>query len=156
MAVRDFHHRPYRRVLLFIPTVMTFLFISFFSIYVDHFFLRTVYISLASTLQLGFISLILFREAPFQNRRSQWLTGSFFATGAALWFIRLLESLISQDQQPQFSEQSIILTSLIIVGFGVVVFTSMGFLLMIRERTGEALRESEEKAGGRSPQTADG
>jgi PAS domain S-box-containing protein len=141
-AVREFQHRSYRRNILFLPAIVTLIFVSFFSAYVDNFFLRTVYISLLSTIQMGSIALILFREGPFQLNRSQWVTGCFFATGATLWFIRLLERLIYQTQ---FWGPSIVLSALLILGFGVIVLTSIGFMLMIRERAGEALQKSEER-----------
>ncbi len=142
VAVREFQHRSYRRDILFLPIIVTFIFISFFSAYVDSFFIRTIYISLLSSLQMGSIAVILFREGPFQLNRSQWLTGFFFATGAILWSIRFVERFIYQTQ---FWGPSIVLTALLILGFAVVVLTSFGFMLMIRERAGEALRESEEK-----------
>jgi PAS domain S-box-containing protein len=141
-AVREFQHRSYRRDILFLPIIVTFIFISFFSAYIDNFFLRTVFVSLLSAVQMSAIALILFREGPFHLYRSQWLTGCFFAAGATLWSIRLVERFIYQTQ---FWGPSVVLTALLILGFGVVVLTSFGFMLMIRERAGEALRESEEK-----------
>jgi len=144
-AVREFQRRSYRRNLLFLPAIVTTLYISFFWAYIDSISLRTVYISLVSGIQMGFIASILFREVHFQIRRSQWLTGCFFAAGAALWFIRFLEWSASPLHEPQSFGPSIVLTALLVLGFGVVVLTSIGFLLMIRERAGEAVRESEQR-----------
>jgi PAS domain S-box-containing protein len=142
VSVRAFQYRAYRRDLLFLPTIVTFIFISFFSAYVDNFFLRTIYISLLSAIQMGSVATILFRERPFHLSRSQWLTGCFFAVGAVLWFIRFLERVIYQTQ---FLGPSIVLTALLLMGSAVVVLTNLGFLLMIRERVGEELKESENR-----------
>ncbi len=141
-AVKEFQHRSYRRILFTLPTIVTFIFISFFLVYIDNFIVRTFYISLLSSVQMGSIALILFGEGPFQRNHSQWFTGCFFATGALLWFILLPERFI---RQTHVLEPSIVLTVLLILGFGVVVLTSIGFLLMIRERAGEALKESGER-----------
>ncbi|MGO9215444.1 MAG: sensor histidine kinase, partial [Syntrophales bacterium] len=85
---------------------------------------------------------ILFRGGSFHLYRSQWLTGCFFVAGAMLWSVRFLERFIYQTQ---FWGPSIVLTALLMLGFGIVVLTSFGFMLMIRERAGKALREGEER-----------
>ena len=141
-AVREFQHRLFRYNILFLPAVATAIFISFFWAYNDNIFLRTVYISLVSGIQMWFIALILFRDVPFQIRRSQWLTGCFFAIGAILWFTRFLEVDTTPHQQPQVFGPSNVRAILLVLGFGNVVLTSIGFMLMIRERAGEVLQKA--------------
>lgn len=144
-AVREFQHRSYRRDLFFLPAIITFLFISFFWAYVDSIFLRAVYMALVSAIQMGFTASILFRQGSFQIRRSQWLTGFFFATGAIAWFIWCLRWLVFPSQPVQYLRPSIVLEALLLLSFAVVFLTSIGFLLMIREQAGEALQQSEGK-----------
>jgi PAS domain S-box-containing protein len=144
-AVREFQHRSYRRDFLFLPAIVTIIYFLFFWAYVDSIFSRTVYISLVSAIQMGFVASILFRERPFQIRRSQWLTGSFFAMGALLWLVRFMEVLVSPYRGIHVLGPSIAVTVLLLMGFGVVFLTSVGFLLMMREQAGDALQESEER-----------
>lgn len=144
-AVREFQHRTSRREMLYVPAIVTFFFFLFFWAGVDSIVLRSAYISLLSAIQMAFITLILLRKGPFQVRRSQWLTGALFAVGALLWFNRFLEVAVFPGRAGQFLELSVVMTVLLLLGFGVVFITSVGFLLMIRERAGEKIKQSEEK-----------
>jgi len=98
-AGREFQHHSYKRDFLFLPTIVTFIFISFFWAYMDSIFLRAVYISLVSGIQMGFIASILLHEGPYQTSRSQLLTGSFFAMGSIVWLTWFLRLLVSPYQQ---------------------------------------------------------
>ncbi len=134
-------HLPHKRSLLFLPPIFTFIFITFFWAYADRLFLRALYVTLVSGIQLGYIAWILFRQVPFHIRRSQWLTGSFSAVGAMIWFSFLLGIIISPPQKTELLPPTIVSSILIILAFGVVNLSSIGFLLMMRERTEEVLHE---------------
>ncbi len=141
-AVRQFQHRPYRRGFFFLPTIATVLVISFFWVYQNNIFMRTIYISLMSGIQMGAVAWALFRGLPFHLGRSQWLTGSSFIAGALIWFTRFSQWILSPYQQTASLGPSVLLTALLILGFGTVFLTSVGFLLMIRERAGKELLDS--------------
>lgn len=146
-AVRDFQHRRYSRTVLFLPAITAWLYFWFFWAYRDSMFLRTVFISLLSSVQMAAIAWVLFRNAPapVQIRRSQWFTGCFFAAGSLLWLVRLFEVFVFPSDQAHILGKTWLRASMISIGSGLVILTGIGVLLMIRERAEEELRESEER-----------
>jgi hypothetical protein len=145
VAVRKFQHCPYRRDLFFLPAAATILFFLFFWAYTDDMFARSIYITFVSGIQTGFIASILLRDSSLQVRRPQCFTGCMFALVAALWFIRFFELLISPGQRTIFQDTNPFWTVVLILGSGVIILISIGALLMIRERSEEDLRRSEEQ-----------
>jgi len=144
-AVREFQNRPYSRLFLFLPMIATWIYFWFFWAYQDSMFLRTVFIALLSSIQMAAIAWILFRNAPLQIRRSQWFTGCFFAVGSLLWLVRLFEVFVFPPYQAQILGKTWLRAGTLSSGSGLVILTGIGVLLMIRERAGEELRESEER-----------
>jgi PAS domain S-box-containing protein len=145
VAVRKFHHRPYRRELLIFPPAATFLVFLLSWAYPDTMFVRSVYITLVSAIQAGFIALILLRDASPRTRRSQWFTGCVFALITLLWLGRLFELLISPARPTRTLEIHPLWAVILLSGIGLVILMNIGALLMIRERSEEHLRESEER-----------
>ena len=144
-AVRQFQGRPYHRGVLLFPPAATFVFFWYFSAYVDNVSYRVTFISLLSILQISAIIRPLFREAPAHERRSCWLTGFAFFVYALVFLNRLLEALTLSYGQMSVLVVTTLRNISITAGFGVAILSSIGFVLMIRERTEEALRESEKR-----------
>lgn len=145
VAVRKFHHRPYRRDLLVLPAAVTFLVFSLSWAHQDTIFVRSVYIPLVSAIQAGFIASLLLREASPRTRRSQWFTGCVFALITLLWLGRFFELLISPAPPTRTLDMHPLWSVILLSGIGLVILMNIGALLMIRERSEEYLRESEER-----------
>jgi PAS domain S-box-containing protein len=146
VAVRKFHHRPYRRDLLALPAAATFIVFSFTWANPETIFARSVYITLVSAIQAGFIASVLLRDASPWTRRSQWFTGCVFALIALLWLSRFFEVMISPLPPTRtLPDMHPIWTVMLLSGIGLVILINIGALLMIRERSEEHLRESEER-----------
>ena len=144
-AVRQFQGRPYHRGVLLFPPAATFVFFWYFSAYVDNVSYRVTFISLLSILQISAIIRPLFHEAPAHERRSYWLTGFAFFVYALVFLNRLLEALTLSYGQMSVLVVTTLRNVSVTAGFGVAILSSIGFVLMIRERTEEALRESEKR-----------
>jgi len=145
LAVRKFHHQLYRRELLLCPVAATFLVSLFFLIYTDNIFIRSLYITLVSAMQAGFVASILFQNTSPRTRRSQWFTGSVFALIALLWLSRFVELLISPVPLSRALDLAPLWAVILLLGIGVVILLNIGALLMIRERSEESLQQSEKQ-----------
>jgi PAS domain S-box-containing protein len=143
-AVRQFQGRTYNTGILLFPVAATFIFFWYFSAYADNLLYRIIFISILSILQTGSIVRTLLRNPPAKERLSYWLTGFAFLMMAVVWLNRLLEALTLPYGQLSILQATTFRNTGVIVSLGVVVLSSIGFLLMIRERADEALRESEE------------
>ena len=144
-AVRKFHRRPYRRDLLLLPPVATLLFFLFFWAYTDNIYARSLYITLLSGLQTGIIASFLLRGASPRTRRSQWFTGVVFAVITLLWGSRFIELILSSAPPNPLLAMGPLWTVVLVAGVGLVILLNVGALLMIRERSEDHLRESEER-----------
>ena len=145
VAVRKFHHRPYRRELLIFPPVVTFLVFLLCGAYSNTMFVRVVYIALISAIQSGIIAAILLMDASPRTRRSQWFTGCVFALITLLWVGRVFELFISPAPPMHPADVHSLWAAVLLAGIGLVILLNIGALLMIRERSEEHLRESEER-----------
>jgi len=145
VAVRKFHHRQYRRDLLVLPAAATFLVFSLSWANPDAIFARGVYITLVSAIQAGFIASLLLWDTSPKTRRSQWFTGCVFALITLLWLGRFFELLISPAPQTWTLDMHPLWTVILLSGIGLVILINIGALLMIRERSEEYLRDSEER-----------
>ncbi|MCX5906750.1 MAG: response regulator [Deltaproteobacteria bacterium] len=142
-AVREFQGRPCRWGMLFSPVIA----ISFFAlVYMDNLAYRVAFIAGLATLQVSAIAWLLFRDSPIQERRSQWLNGSFFFLGAILWFHRFLDVLIGPSEHMLPLATWAFGNLSLIMALGVMILTSIGFLFMTQERVGQEQRETEEAA----------
>jgi PAS domain S-box-containing protein len=144
-AVRQFEGRAHSRALLLLPTVATFVFFSYFSLYTDNLVLRVVFISALCVVQTGAIVWVLFHGAPVSGRRSYFLTGFAFVVIWLIWLNRLMEGFLLPYSQLSVLEPTILGNASIMAGFAVVVVSNMGFMLMIRGKAEEMLRLSEER-----------
>jgi PAS domain S-box-containing protein len=144
-AVRQFQDHPHHRGFLLLPPAATFLFFWYFSEYVDNVSARIMFISFLSIVQISVIVRALFRDTPVQEKRSSWLTGSAFVVMAVIWVNRLLEAFTLPYGNLSALKATAFRNASVTAWLGVVIFSSIGFVLMIRERANEALRESEEK-----------
>jgi PAS domain S-box-containing protein len=145
IAIRKFHYRPYRPELLIFPVAATFLFMLFFQVYWDNISPRSFYITLVSAMQAGFIAVILLRDASPRTRPSQWFTGTVFALISLLWLGRFIDLLISPAPPNRTLDLHPLWVVILLSGIGLVILMNIGALLMIRERSEEHLRESEER-----------
>ena len=144
-AVREFQGRSYSRTILLIPPAATFIFFWYFSTYVDNLVYRVVFISVLTILQISAIAWVLFRDTPVQGRRSYWLTGFAFLLFDLLFLIRLLEALTMPYNQLSVLQATTFRNASLITSLGVVILSSIGFVLMMRERAEEMLRQSEQR-----------
>ncbi len=145
-AVREFQgRRNSRGVLLLLPAV-TFGFFWFFSGYTDKLFYRIIFISLLSILQSGAIAWLLFHGAPIDQRRSYWLTGFCFIVYALVFMNRFLEAFTLPYAQLPILIATTLRNASVGASFGVAILSTVGFVLMIRDRTDHALRQAEERA----------
>ena len=119
--------------------------ILLFWVYPNTGFVRAVYIALVSAIQSGFIAAILLTDASPRTRRSQWFTGCVFVLLTLLWLGRVFELLISPAPPLQPREVHPLWAAILLSGIGLVILLNIGALLMIRERSEEHLRESEER-----------
>ena len=143
-AVRQFQDRAYNRETFFLPPAATFVFFWYFSAYADNISYRIIFISLLSLLQIIAIIRALFRGNPIKERRSCRLTGFAFLLMAVIYFIRLLEGVFPSYGHVSVLDPTAFRNASVIVGIGVVILSSIGFVLMIQERAEEALRKREE------------
>ena len=144
-AVREFQGRAYNRETLLLPPVATFVFFWYFSAYVDNVSYRIIFISLLSILQIIAIVWALFRDTPIQERRSCRLTGFAFPVMAVIWFNRLLEGVTLPYGHLSVLEATTFRNASVIAALGVVILSSIGFVLMIRERAKEEMQKNEER-----------
>ena len=142
-AIRQLQGRPYSRGWLFLPPVVTFIFFLYFSVYTDNLPCRVMYMSVVGMLQTGALVWVLVHDAPIQERRSYWLTGFAFLVSFFIWLNRLVEGLTLPHGQLTVLTITALRTASIIGAFGAAIISSLGFVLMIRGRADDALRESE-------------
>ena len=146
IALRRFHLRSYRRDVVAIPVVITFLvFLFSWATSADTMFARSVYITLVSAAQASLIAASLLRESSPRVLRSQWFTGCVFALIALIWLVRFFELLLAPAPMPRTLDMHPIWTAILLVTIGLIILLNVGALLMIRERSEEHLRESEER-----------
>ncbi len=145
VAIRKFHTRPYRRDLLIAPPVATVLVFLLLWAYTNDIYARSLYICLLSALQSGYIAALLLRDASPGTRRSQWFTGGLFALITLLWGIRFTELLIVPMTHSSALQMSPPWAIVFLASAGLVILINVGALLMIRERSEEHLRDSEER-----------
>ena len=144
-AVRHFRGRPCNRGVLLFPVAATFVFFWYFSAYTDNVLYRVIFISLLAVLQISAIALTLLRDAPLKERLSQWLTGFAFVVMAVTWLNRLIEAFTLPYGQLSVLQVTAFRNGTVLVSLGVVVLSSIGFVLMIRQRADEARQQSEER-----------
>ena len=144
-AVREFQERTYDRGTLLLPAVATFMFFWYFSVYVDNVFYRVIFISLLSILQIIAIVWALFRDTSVQERRSYGLTGFAFLVMEGIWIIRFLEGFTLPYGHLSALEATTFRNTSVLVALGTVILSSIGFVLMARERAEQTLREGEEQ-----------
>jgi diguanylate cyclase (GGDEF)-like protein len=130
-AVRDFQGRPCRRGVLLLPVIASFFLGLVFS---DAPAARFALIGAIFSLQAGAIACILFRDAPVRHRRSYWLTAGSFALTAVVWFLWFLEVFIYPPEHLSLLSATLYRSIGMTVGLDVVILSSIGFLLMTRER----------------------
>jgi diguanylate cyclase (GGDEF)-like protein len=130
-AVRDFQGKRCRWGLLLLPVIVSFVLGLVFS---DAPAIRFALIGAVFSLQAGTIACILFRGAPVRHRRSYWLTAGSFALMAAVWFLWFLEVFISPPEHLSLLSATLYRSLGMTVGLDVVILSSIGFLLMTRER----------------------
>jgi PAS domain S-box-containing protein len=138
-AVRQFQNRTYNPKTLLLPPIATFVFFWYFSVYADNISYRTIFISLLCILQIIVIVRALFRDNPNQERRSCWLTGFAFLLMALIFFSRLLHGITPSYGHLSVLEPTTFGNGSVIGALGVVILSSIGFLLMIQERAAEML-----------------
>jgi cytochrome bd-type quinol oxidase subunit 2 len=138
-AVRQFQDRPYHRETLFLPPAATFVFYWYFLPYADYISYRIVFISLLSIVQIIAIIRALFWGSSIKERRSCRLTGFAFLLLAVIFFIRLLEEVIPSYGHVTVLDPTASRYAGVIVVVGVVILSSIGFMLMIQERAAETL-----------------
>ncbi len=141
-AVREFQGRSYNRGILLSPVAATFVFFWCFSSHAEG---RIIFISILSTMQISGIVLTLLRNIPVNERRSHWLIGSAFLLMAAGTLNRLAEALTLPYGQLSIVQATTSRSVSVLMALGVVVLSSIGFVLMIRERAEETLRWSEQR-----------
>lgn len=144
-AVRQFQGRSHNAGILLFPAAATFAFVWCFSVYVDSLLSRITFMSLLSFVQTSGIALALLRHAPAKERRAYWLTGFAFLVMAVGILVRLIEALTPPYGQPFIVQATISRNPSVLVAIVVVVLSSIGFVLMIRERAEEALQKSESR-----------
>ena len=144
-AVREFQGRSYSRHILLFPPAAMFLFVLRFSAYTDNLFYRSVFVSVLSILQVSAVARLLFHEAPDREKRSYQLTGFAFLAAGLLWLGRLIEVLALSYGHLSLVRATTSLIASILAGFGVAILSSMGFVLMIRERAEHALLDAEQR-----------
>jgi len=144
-AVREFQERTYDRGTLLLPAVATFMFFWYFSVYVDNVFYRVIFISLLSILQIIAIVWALFRDTSVQERRSYRLTGFAFLVMEGIWIIRFLEGFTLPYGHLSALEATTFRNTSVLIALGTVILSSIGFVLMARERAEQTLREGEEQ-----------
>jgi len=137
-AVRQFQDRVYNWETLFLPPAATFAFYWYFLPYADDISYRIIFISLLSVLQIIAIIGALFWGSPIKERRSCRLTGFAFFLLAVIFFTRLLERVISSYRHVSVLDPTAQYATGIVV-VGVVILSSLGFMLMIQERAAEML-----------------
>jgi len=137
-AVRQFQDRVYNWKTLFLPPAATFVFYWYFLPYADSTSYRIIFISLLSVLQIIAIIGALFWDSPIKERRSCRLTGFAFSLLALIFFTRLLERVISSYGHVSVLDSTAQYAAGIVV-VGVVILSSIGFMLMIQERAAETL-----------------
>jgi PAS domain S-box-containing protein len=143
-AINKFDGRTYRGYLLFLPSVVTFLFFSFSWLFVESVFPRALYIVLVSCVQLAFIAAALLRGTSVPISRFRRFTGCLFILAALLWLARLLEVIFYPHQGTQVFEANAIQLPILILGGGLTILSSLGFLLIIRERTEQLIQAQAE------------
>jgi diguanylate cyclase (GGDEF)-like protein/PAS domain S-box-containing protein len=144
-AVSRFRGRGYRRDMLLLPALVTFIVYSFFSVYRDNLVYRAVFASTLAVFQLGAVCVILFRGVPVQERRAYWLTGFAFLAALLMVVIRLSQLLFLPYDQIRLLVAAPLRNIGVIAGFVVVILSNMGFMLMIGGRAELALKESEQR-----------
>ena len=144
-AVREFQGRPYHRGILLLPPAFTFVFFWYFSAYVDRLSYRIIFFSLLSILQTSAIAWVLFRDTALRERRSSRLTGFAFIIFAAVYLLRLLEGLTLPYENLSILQATAFRNAGLMASLGVVMFSNIGFVLMMRDRAEEMLRGSEQR-----------
>jgi PAS domain S-box-containing protein len=144
-AVRQFRGRGYSVAMLFFPPVATFIVCSLFAAEVDDLIYRVVLVSLLVMFQIVATCWMLFHDAPLQERRFYWLTGSAFVVGLCMVLIRLIRIFVVPHDQALLTAAPAFRNALVIANFGVAILSSMGFMLMIKGRAELALREGERR-----------
>ncbi|MGD0231674.1 MAG: PAS domain-containing protein [Syntrophorhabdales bacterium] len=144
-AVRQFQGRPYNTCIILFPVAATFSFFWYFSAYVDNLSYRIIFISFLTVLQISGIVLALVRNGSVNERRSYWLTGFAFFVMVVVLFKRLIEALTLPYGQLSVLQPTAFRGASVVMTLAVVVLSSIGFVLMIRDRAEEALRWSEQR-----------
>ena len=142
-AIRQFRGRACGTAMLISPTLLTFIVFSLFSAFGANILYRVVYISLLTIFQAGATGWMLFHEAPVHERRSYWLTGSAFFIALLIVLIRLAQTFALPSDQASLEAAAPLRDVGVIASFVVAILSSMGFMLMIKGRAEDALRESE-------------
>ena len=143
-AIRQFLGRPYGRVMLLLPSAVTFI-VCFLSVYVDFQTSRIVLISFFAMFQTGATIRMLFRSASGRERRSYWLTGSAFVVAWLITLIRFLQVFALPYGQASLAAAAPFRNAGVMASFGVAILSSMGFMLMTKGRAELALRENEQR-----------
>ncbi len=144
-AVRQFRGRSRNRGVLFVPVASTFVFFWYFSAYVDNLSYRIIFISLLSILQITAIVVALLRSVPVRESLSYRLTGFAFVLMALVMVNRLLEAFTLPFGQLSILHATAFRNAGNIATLVAAVLSSIGFVLMIRQRADEDLRKSEER-----------
>jgi PAS domain S-box-containing protein len=144
-AICIFQGRPYGRGILLFPPAAAFLFFTYFSMYSNTVFPRTIFISALAVVQIGAIIWLLFREASVLERRPYWLTGFAFLLAGLVMLNRLVEALTLPYGQISILASTTFRNTTTMAQLGVAILSSIGFVLMIRGRSERALSDSEQQ-----------
>jgi PAS domain-containing protein len=142
--VLQFRGRSRNPGVFFVPVAATFIFFWYFSAHVDNLSYRIIFISLLSLLQISAIVVALLRNVPVSERRSYRLTGFAFILMALVMVNRLLEAFTLPFGQLSILYATAFRNAGNIATLAAVVLSSIGFVLMVRQRAEEEVRRKEE------------
>ena len=143
-AVLQFRGRSRNTGILLVPVAATFIFFWYFSVYVDNLSYRILFISLLSILQISAIIVALLRRVPVREGLSSRLTGFAFLLMALVMVNRLLEGFALPFGQLSMLHATAFRNAGNIATLAAAVLSSIGFILMIRQRAEEEVRRKEE------------
>ena len=143
-AVLQFRGRSRNAGVLFVPVAATFIFFWYYSAYVNNLPYRIIFISLLSILQISAIIVALLRNVPVREGLSYRLTGFAFFLMALVMVNRLLEAFTLPFGQLSILHATAFRNAGNIATLAAAVLSSIGFVLMIRQRAEEEVRRKEE------------
>ncbi len=137
-AIREFHGKTTSAWWHLLPILLAFV---QFALVMDHFLLRVILNSALFGIGMLALAILVQRLNPEERGSARWLLLSGYLLGAVTMFARVIAGIIEPTAISDLLKPTAFQGITFLFGFAVVLVTSVGFLLLHKERSEDAAQK---------------